>query len=124
MTSSNGNIFRVTGPFHRWIPRTKASDAENINAPRHWPLWGNSLVTGEFPAQRASNAEMFPFDDVIMMLPIDISHVRNPPFCIHGEFVIEQLSFCYNWLLTRCWLTGKYRGYYEYFNMVNPFIIK
>ena len=34
MTSSNGNIFRVTGPLcgeftgHRWIPRTKASDAE------------------------------------------------------------------------------------------------
>ena len=34
MTSSNGNIFRVTGPLceeftgHQWIPRTKASDAE------------------------------------------------------------------------------------------------
>ena len=34
MTSSNGNIFRVTGPLceeftgHRWIPRTKASDAK------------------------------------------------------------------------------------------------
>ena len=34
MTSSNGNIFRVTGPLcgeftgHRWIPRTKPSDAE------------------------------------------------------------------------------------------------
>ena len=34
MTSSNGNIFRVTGPLcveftgDRWIPRTKASDAE------------------------------------------------------------------------------------------------
>ena len=34
MTSSNGNIFRVTGPFcweftgHLWIPLTKASDAE------------------------------------------------------------------------------------------------
>ena len=34
MTSSNGNIFRVIGPFcgeftgHRWIPLTKASDAE------------------------------------------------------------------------------------------------
>ena len=34
MTSSNGNIFRVAGPFcgefigHRWIPCTKASDAE------------------------------------------------------------------------------------------------
>ena len=34
MTSSNGNIFRVTGHLcgeftgHRWIPGTKASDAE------------------------------------------------------------------------------------------------
>ena len=34
MTSPNGNIFLVTGPLcgeftgHRWIPRTKASDAE------------------------------------------------------------------------------------------------
>ena len=34
MTSWNGNIFRVTGHLcgeftgHRWIPRTKASDAE------------------------------------------------------------------------------------------------
>ena len=27
---------------------------------------GNSPVIGEFPAQKASNAEMFPFDDVIM----------------------------------------------------------
>ena len=27
---------------------------------------GNSPVTGEFPPQRASNAEIFPFDDVIM----------------------------------------------------------
>ena len=29
-------------------------------------VWGNSPGTGEFPAQMASNAEMFPFDDVIM----------------------------------------------------------
>ena len=34
MTSSNGNIFRATGPLwgeligHRWIPLTKASDAQ------------------------------------------------------------------------------------------------
>ena len=34
MTSSHGNIFRVTGPLsgeftgHRWIPRTKANDPE------------------------------------------------------------------------------------------------
>ena len=30
---------------------------ENAKAPRHWPLWGNSPVTGELFAQKASNAE-------------------------------------------------------------------
>ena len=30
---------------------------------------GDSPVTGEFPAQRSSNAEMFPFSDVIMLSP-------------------------------------------------------
>ena len=54
MTSSNGNIFRVTGPLcgefagHRWIPLTKASDAE---------LWcflsvPEQTVTSKFPTQR------------------------------------------------------------------------
>ena len=32
----------------------QAQIKENIKAPRHWPLWG---VTGEFAAQRTSNAE-------------------------------------------------------------------
>ena len=39
---------------------------ENIKAPRHWPLCGNSPETGEFPAQMASNAENVSIDDVIM----------------------------------------------------------
>ena len=39
----------------------KVQIIENIKAPRHWPLYG------EFPAQRASNAEMFPFGDVIIV---------------------------------------------------------
>ena len=30
---------------------------ENIKAPRHWTLCGEFTGTGEFPAQRASNAE-------------------------------------------------------------------
>ena len=42
------------------------ADQENTKAPRHWPLCGEFTGTGEFPAQRASYAEMFPFDDVIM----------------------------------------------------------
>ena len=47
MTSSNGNIFRVTGPLcgefngQRWIPRTKASDA------KLWCfLWSASWING------------------------------------------------------------------------------
>ena len=42
---------------------------------------GNSPVTGEFPAQRASNAEMFPFDDVIIGDPVTfyrtLTHVKR-----------------------------------------------
>ena len=30
---------------------------ENIKAPRHWPLCGEFTGTGEFPTQRASDAE-------------------------------------------------------------------
>ena len=30
---------------------------EKIKAPRHWPLCGELPVTGEFPAQMASNPE-------------------------------------------------------------------
>ena len=30
---------------------------ENIKAPRHWHLCGEFTGDGEFPAQRASNAE-------------------------------------------------------------------
>ena len=40
-----------TQPFSQ--PQIK----ENNKAPRYWPRAGNSPVTGEFPAQRASNAE-------------------------------------------------------------------
>ena len=49
MTSSNGNIFRVTGYLcgefagHRWIPLTKASDAE-IWYFRWYALWINGWV--------------------------------------------------------------------------------
>ena len=35
----------------------QAQIKENIKAPRHLPLYGEFTETGEFPAQRASNAE-------------------------------------------------------------------
>ena len=37
---------------------------------------GNSPVTGEFPAQRASNLEMFPFDDVIMSTGVTATQLQ------------------------------------------------
>ena len=42
-------------------PLVQAQSKENMEAPRHWPP-----ATGGFPTQRASNAEMFPFDEEIM----------------------------------------------------------
>ena len=49
---------------------------------------GNSPETGEFPAQLASNAEMFPFDDVIMVqafvLPISLALCEENPPVIDG----------------------------------------
>ena len=56
---------------------------ENIEAPRHWPLCGEFTGTGEFPAQMTSNAEMFPFHDVIMQVIVynlaTICSKQNPP---------------------------------------------
>ena len=62
MASSNGDIFRVTGPLcgeftgHRWIPRIKASDAELWcflwSAP--WINgWVNNRNVGDLRRQRA-----------------------------------------------------------------------
>ena len=44
---------------------------------------GNSPVTGEFPAQRTSNAEIFPFDDVIMDWVVARSQVQK--FYLHRK---------------------------------------
>ena len=64
MTSSNGNIFRVTGHLYgpRWVPRTNASDAEL------WCFficvwmngWVNNRKAGDFRRYRAHH-------DVIVM---------------------------------------------------------
>ena len=69
MTSSNGNIFHVTGHLcreftgHRWIPRTKANDAElwyffylclNKRLSKQW--WGWWFETPACPLWRHCNA--------------------------------------------------------------------
>ena len=58
MTTVASQITNITILY----PFIQAQIKENIKAPRHWPLCGEFTETGEFPAQRASYAEMFPFD--------------------------------------------------------------
>ena len=48
-----------------WKPRSKKTPKLRANG----LCAGKSPVTGEFPSQRANNAEMFPFDGVIMGNP-------------------------------------------------------
>ena len=59
-------IITVTSQWARWLFKSPASrlftqvysgaDQRKFEAPRHWPE-ENSPMTGEFPAQRASNAD-------------------------------------------------------------------
>ena len=51
--------YRLKSPASRLFtqPFIQTQIKENIKAPRHWPLCGNSPGTGEFPAQMASHAE-------------------------------------------------------------------
>ena len=44
----------------------QAQIKDNIQAPRHWPLCGEFTGNRWIPRKMASNAEIFPFDDVIM----------------------------------------------------------
>ena len=50
---------RLKSPVSRLFtqPFIQTQIKENIKAPRHWPWCGEFTGTGEFPAQRASNAE-------------------------------------------------------------------
>ena len=62
------HLITMTSQWPRWRLKSPASRLftqqfiqtqikGNIKAPRHWPLCGEFTGTGEFPAQRASNAE-------------------------------------------------------------------
>ena len=54
---------------------------------------GNSPVTGEFPAQRASYAEKFPFDDVIMVMVRMYGIYTNDP-CIDRSIRYWRYGMC------------------------------
>ena len=57
-------------------PFVQAEITENIKAPRHWPVWGES--TSGFPHKGPVARKMFPFDDVIMGV---IHILQKPQWC-------------------------------------------
>ena len=46
-------------PHYCLLNRLFRRRAKNIKAPRHRPLWGNSLLTSEFPEQRPTTLKNF-----------------------------------------------------------------
>ena len=99
MTSSNGNIFRVTGPLYRefighlWIPLTKASDAEL------WCfLWSAPWINGWVNNREASDLRRHHAHyDAVTMLPTDFFSS-----ILISMFKIEPMAFCFSRNTTQC----------------------
>ena len=51
-------------------PFIQAQIKENIKASRHWLLWEEFTGDRRIPTQRARNADLFLFDDVIMYIKV------------------------------------------------------
>ena len=73
---------------------------KKINAPRHWPLWGE--FAGEFLAQMASNAENVSF----WWRHRDMYCIYLPP---SAAFALEPSLTILHW--TRCYVASLYRAY-------------
>ena len=97
MTSSNGNIFRFTGPLCgeftglRWIPRTKASDAELWcflwSAP-----WINTCEAGDMRCYRAQ------YDVIVMQCTASslmwLNHFSTELTCFAITEEVAQHLWC------------------------------
>ena len=65
MSAMASQITRLTIVYSTVYSRRRSKKASKLRVIGRCD--GNSPVTGEFPAQKVSNAEMFPFDNVIML---------------------------------------------------------
>ena len=107
MTSSNGNIFSVAGHFngefpgHRWIPRTKASDAELwwfficawLNG------WVNNREAGDLGRHRGHN------DVFVMKLLVSFQHIC---LALWKMWPIHYYNICVNdWQLWCIWCLSR-----------------
>ena len=98
MTLSNGNIFRITGLLcgeftgQRWIPRTKANDAE---------LWFFSIyawINGWVENREAFDLRRYRdhYDVIVMLMSVTMT----------GRWIlISQFSWVYNWRNINKWIS-------------------
>ena len=93
MTSSNGNIFRLTGQLcreytvYRWIPRTKASDTELLvfSLVCAWINGGvNNREAGDLRRHRAH------YDVIVMHIHVVMKNI----------YLIDIIWWVYNFVLT------------------------
>ena len=101
MTSSNGNIFRVTDPLfgqftgHRWIPRTKASDAELWYFLWSAPEWTVELGWwSETPPSWLwrQYSDMRPAHERLIMMSFRIVIIGRGPLMMYEIFIMEKGS--------------------------------
>ena len=92
MTSSNGNCFCVTGPLcgefngHRWIPLTKASDAELwcFLWSAHWISgWVNNREAGDLRHNRAYEVIVMYVKKLIIQQILIVSRPQNDKLAQH-----------------------------------------
>ena len=128
MTSSIGNIFRVTGPLcgeftgHRWIPRTKASDAELwcfVGLIQSWGWWFETL---SHPLRRHSNV----IDGFIVcwhgMSHYTCARFRSAMICrvciIRNYFSMSPIYSDMSWLSQYQWIvTLKDMGIFDWYRI-------
>ena len=77
----------------------QAQIKENIKAPRHWPMWGNSPGPVNSPHKGPVTRKMFPFDDVFMeyiSIPLKLCfNVEWIPICSRELAVIMRTYLIY-----------------------------
>ena len=121
MTSSNGSIFRVTGPLcgeftgPRWIPLTKASDAElcvffdlHLNKQFSKQSWGWWFETPSRPLWRHCNAETHLGDCHVQQVYLAHQWVRVT-FCRSEPCPIDQASTVTTFPFQRAWHWHQYK---------------
>ena len=115
MTSSNGNIFRVTGPLcgeftgHRWIPCTNASDAELwcFLWFAHWINgWVNNREAGDWRRYRTH------YDVIVILYPSRGIDIHFGALTDHGNrTVVLCVQFKNHWTFIKLlWVNDFFRG--------------